>query len=107
CEGAGQMFRVSTLDFVNMPRQGGPAVLAGSAPVKDQGDKLAVAATAPARGGDHRTAAEHATAGALGHAMGHGAAKSTPQESAIDFSQDFFGKETHLTVSGQLNVETY
>jgi asparaginyl-tRNA synthetase len=24
-----------------------------------------------------------------------------------DFSQDFFGRETHLTVSGQLNVEAY
>ncbi len=24
-----------------------------------------------------------------------------------DFSEDFFGRETHLTVSGQLNVETY
>jgi asparaginyl-tRNA synthetase len=26
---------------------------------------------------------------------------------AVDYSQDFFGKETYLTVSGQLNVETY
>ena len=25
----------------------------------------------------------------------------------IDFTQDFFGKETNLTVSGQLNVESY
>lgn len=25
----------------------------------------------------------------------------------VDFKQDFFGKETNLTVSGQLNVETY
>ncbi len=50
CEGAGQMFRVSTLDQMNLPR--------------------------------------------------------TP-EGAIDYEQDFFGKETHLTVSGQLNVETY
>ena len=25
----------------------------------------------------------------------------------VDFSKDFFGKETNLTVSGQLNVETY
>src|SRR5439155_22265951 len=25
----------------------------------------------------------------------------------IDFDQDFFGRETRLTVSGQLNVETY
>ena len=25
----------------------------------------------------------------------------------VDYKQDFFGKETFLTVSGQLNVETY
>jgi len=50
CEGAGEMFRVSTLDMENLPRT-------------DKGD--------------------------------------------IDYSQDFFGKETFLTVSGQLNVETY
>ena len=25
----------------------------------------------------------------------------------VDFAQDFFGRETFLTVSGQLNVETY
>lgn len=49
-EGAGEMFRVSTLDLQNLPRD-------------DKG--------------------------------------------AIDFSQDFFGKETYLTVSGQLNGETY
>jgi len=49
-EGAGEMFRVSTLDMVNTPR--------------------------------------------------------TPSGD-IDWSQDFFGKESHLTVSGQLNVETY
>ncbi len=49
-EGAGEMFRVSTLDMVNPP-------------TTDKGD--------------------------------------------IDYSQDFFGKETYLTVSGQLNGETY
>jgi asparaginyl-tRNA synthetase len=49
-EGAGQMFRVSTLDAANPPR--------------------------------------------------------TP-DGRVDFDQDFFGKETRLTVSGQLNVETY
>jgi asparaginyl-tRNA synthetase len=52
-EGAGEMFRVSTLDFANL-------------------------ATLP----------------------------RTP-EGGPDFSQDFFGKEAFLTVSGQLNVETY
>ena len=50
CEGAGALFRVSTLDLANPPRA--------------------------ADGG-------------------------------IDFSQDFFGRETFLTVSGQLNVEAY
>ena len=50
CEGAGEMFRVSTLDLSNVPRTPG---------------------------------------------------------GKVDFAQDFFGKEAHLTVSGQLNVETY
>ena len=50
CEGAGALFRVSTLDLVNPPR--------------------------------------------------------TP-EGSVDFDQDFFGRETFLTVSGQLNVEAY
>ena len=29
------------------------------------------------------------------------------EEGAVDYSQDFFGKEAHLTVSGQLNGEMY
>ncbi len=29
------------------------------------------------------------------------------EQGRVDFSQDFFGKETHLTVSGQLEAETY
>ncbi len=49
-EGAGQMFKVSTLDFANLPK--------------------------------------------------------TP-DGKIDYDKDFFGKEARLTVSGQLNVETY
>jgi len=53
CEGAGQMFKVSTLDLAN-PRN----------------------------------------------------VPTTPDGRA-DFTQDFFGKPAHLTVSGQLNVETY
>ncbi|MGX2947244.1 asparagine--tRNA ligase [Frederiksenia canicola] len=49
-EGAGEMFRVSTLDLENLPRG---------------------------------------------------------ENGKVDFSQDFFGKEAFLTVSGQLNGETY
>ncbi len=29
------------------------------------------------------------------------------EQGEVDFSQDFFGKSTHLTVSGQLNAETF
>ena len=49
-EGAGEMFRVSTVDMMSLP-------------LDDKGN--------------------------------------------VDYSEDFFGKETYLTVSGQLNVETY
>ncbi len=59
CEGAGEMFRVSTLDALN------PARIA-------EGE-------AGAGGGGGR----------------------------VDWSRDFFGKEAFLTVSGQLNVESY
>ena len=50
CEGAGEMFRVTTLDMDNLPMT---------------------------------------------------------EDGKVDYSQDFFGKSTNLTVSGQLNVETY
>src|SRR5438874_581466 len=49
-EGAGELFRVSTLDLMNLPRAAG---------------------------------------------------------GKVDYAQDFFGRETFLTVSGQLNVEAY
>jgi len=66
CEGAGQMFRVSTLDMANPPRAGG--------------------------GGAESRGREEGAGGS---------------GSSVDFGRDFFGKEAHLTVSGQLNVETY
>ena len=50
CEGAGEMFQVTTLDMNNLPMT---------------------------------------------------------EDGKVDFSQDFFNKPTNLTVSGQLNVETY
>ncbi|MDW2797026.1 asparagine--tRNA ligase [Clostridium boliviensis] len=50
CEGAGEMFQVTTMDLKNIPMT---------------------------------------------------------KEGTVDFAQDFFGKPTNLTVSGQLNAETY
>jgi asparaginyl-tRNA synthetase len=58
CEGAGQMFRVTTLDLAKVPR---PATL----PPGNKG------------------------------------------EAAVDFTQDFFGRPTYLTVSGQLEAEIF
>jgi asparaginyl-tRNA synthetase len=89
CEGAGQMFRVSTLDIANPPRAGAT----GSGEVaKSQSAEVTIAPQAgPA-------ASAHSATPPLAHS-----ATSGP----VDFSQDFFGKESHLTVSGQLNVETY
>lgn len=49
CEGAGEMFQVSSMDFTNIPME----------------------------------------------------------ENKVDFTKDFFGKSAHLTVSGQLEAETY
>ncbi len=31
----------------------------------------------------------------------------TTEQGDVDYSQDFFGREAYLTVSGQLNGETY
>ncbi len=75
CEGAGQMFKVSTLDLCNVPRQGSgqSAVGSGTQPL---------ASASPA-------------------------AHAPLPNASVDFSKDFFGKQAHLTVSGQLNVETY
>ena len=78
CEGAGQMFRVSTLDWA-------------AAAQRAQGTGPGAQAASQSPGSSPRPSA-------LGPA---------PAAGGPDYSQDFFGKETHLTVSGQLNVETY
>ncbi len=80
CEGAGQMFRVSTLDLMTLPRQG----------ARDQGNK-----------GSSQSASLPSPSST------RSLDPSIPGSLPVDFSHDFFGKETHLTVSGQLNVETY
>jgi asparaginyl-tRNA synthetase len=85
CEGAGQMFKVSTLDFVN-------AAVGSDAATKRQSDA----------GKD----SSHAPAAAPAPSSDPSSLRRSVAPSP-DFSQDFFGKQTHLTVSGQLNVETY
>ncbi len=80
CEGAGQMFRVSTLDLENLPR------------------------TNPKHGS--RAPSDSSSSPSSSPPSAQCLVPSAPPRS-VDFSQDFFGKQAHLTVSGQLNVETY
>ncbi len=76
CEGAGQMFKVSTLDWANRSDE----------VTKQRSDEVK---TDPAFSSPTPS-------------LRHSVTPSLP-----DFSKDFFGKQAHLTVSGQLNVETY
>jgi asparaginyl-tRNA synthetase len=87
CEGAGQMFRVSTLDIANPPRVGAEVT-------KPQSHE---ATRPPASPPCYMSEIAPASVGP----------SSSPSSPLVDFSHDFFGKESHLTVSGQLNVETY
>jgi asparaginyl-tRNA synthetase len=53
------------------------------------------------------TAADAEGAGALFRVSTLDLANIPKKEGKVDFAQDFFGRETFLTVSGQLNVESY
>ena len=53
------------------------------------------------------TAADAEGAGALFRVSTLDLANLEKKDGKIDFSKDFFGRETFLTVSGQLNVEAY
>jgi asparaginyl-tRNA synthetase len=91
CEGAGQMFKVSTLDMANLPKSGGASSPSGKV------------AEGPSGKVESPPSSAHSATSPLGHsATGPGSAPGS-----IDFTKDFFGKQAHLTVSGQLNVETY
>ncbi len=84
CEGAGAMFRVSTLDLQNLPlKQSGQVAEEGSGQVAEEGS------------------------GQVAEWPSGQVQEKTNSKSMVDFSKDFFGKEAFLTVSGQLNVETY
>ena len=53
------------------------------------------------------TAADAEGAGALFRVSTLDLANLPKKDGKVDFTQDFFGRETFLTVSGQLNVEAY
>ncbi len=99
CEGAGAMFRVSTLDLQSLPlKQSGQVVEWSSGQVTDK-ESGQVCNTSEPRA--------EASGVPQNRSLPLAAPKSQKPKFAIDFSKDFFGKEAYLTVSGQLNVETY
>lgn len=131
CEGAGEQFAVTTLlgdpSKPLFPPKGAaaPAAAASSAAaslddlkaqVAKQGDvvraaKAAKADTAPAEvekllALKAQLAAAEAAAASSGAAAG-GAGLPLTKDGRVDYSKDFFGKASFLTVSGQLNGEIY
>jgi asparaginyl-tRNA synthetase len=95
CEGAGEMFRVTTLPLDNIA-----AIPTIKQPKQQQQAKAqGAASTTPS--------AEPAVAAAaeVVSAQNQNSSKKLPV--SADFSKDFFGKPTYLTVSGQLSGETY
>lgn len=89
CEGGGEMFQVTTL----LPE-----------PEREQGVAAAVAVVAADGAAEEGKEAPVAAAAAGDH---HSSKSYKKQVVTLDYSKDFFKKPAFLTVSGQLNVETY
>lgn len=114
CEGAGEMFQVTTLlsgaegaDAPPTPEE----MAAAKAKVDEAGEAVKVA-----KGGEDKSMVKPAVNGLLKakeelkgleeKALIVGGIKRTPGGD-VDYTQDFFGKKAFLTVSGQLQVETF
>lgn len=125
CEGAGELFRVSTLDLMNLPLVGDRSELNGGADGKGQvgsevddqsggssgvNDRHGVSSVADGQGKNGgEVNGKGKASGGLDGKSGASVGIDDKDEASrrVDFSQDFFGAESYLTVSGQLNVEAY
>eukprot|EP00976_Prorocentrum_cordatum_P068121 1179010-Prorocentrum_minimum.AAC.3 len=120
CEGAGEMFQVTTLLSKAEEEEGGPVVDAAAldamrASVSALGSDVAIAKKAAKESGDD-SALQPALAELLAakkelqemetKALLVGGIKRT-HDGKIDYTEDFFGKKAFMTVSGQLQVETF
>ena len=101
CEGAGEMFRVTTLDLANVPRVGGDAGKGEDASALGKG------AAAPASEGAAGFAPGDTAAGEAAFASAPATAGGPRVAGEVDWSRDFFGQPASLTVSGQLNAENF
>ena len=115
CEGAGEQFQVTTLlnGFAAAAAATPEAIAAAEAAAKEQGEVVKAVKEAKKAGDASKEDVDDAVAkllslkseaGALAGAAG-GASLPKKDDGSIDYSQDFFGKPSYLTVSGQLNGE--
>jgi len=115
CEGAGEQFQVTTLlnGFAAAAAATPEAIAAAEAAAKEQGEVVKAVKEAKKAGDASKEDVDGAVAKllslkseaeALAGAAG-GASLPKKDDGSIDYSQDFFGKPSYLTVSGQLNGE--
>ena len=115
CEGAGEQFQVTTLlnGFAAAAAATPEAIAAAEAAAKEQGEVVKAVKEAKKAGDASKEDVDGAVAKllslkseaeALAGAAG-GASLPKKDDGSIDYSQDFFGKPSYLTVSGQLNCE--
>ena len=120
CEGAGEMFQVTTLisdaekvekELIKNPPPSEADIEAAKAVVKEKGE--AVAQLKSAKAGKAEITASVAELNKAKENLSRLEERSKlkpgiPQKDGkIDYSQDFFARQAFLTVSGQLQVETY
>ena len=115
CDGAGEQFQVTTLlnGFAAAAAATPEAIAAAEAAAKEQGEVVKAVKEAKKAGDASKEDVDGAVAKllslkseaeALAGAAG-GASLPKKDDGSIDYSQDFFGKPSYLTVSGQLNGE--
>jgi len=115
CEGAGEQFQVTTLlnGFAAAAAATPEAVAAAEAAAKEQGEVVKAVKEAKKAGDASKEDVDSAVAKLLSlkaeaeALAGAAGSASLPKkdDGSIDYSQDFFGKPSYLTVSGQLNGE--
>ena len=120
CEGAGEMFQVTTLisdaekvekELIKNPPPSEADIEAAKALVKEKGEAVAQLKSAKASKGEITASVAELNKAKENLSRLEERSKLKPgipqKDGKIDYSQDFFARQAFLTVSGQLQVETY
>ena len=120
CEGAGEMFQVTTLiseadrlerDLINNPPPSAADIEAAQLVVKEKGDSVAQLKSAKAEKAEILASVSELKIAKENLARLEERSKLKPglpkKDGKIDYTHDFFARQAFLTVSGQLQVESY